>query len=424
MKSTKTFSVSFLPRRSKADPTQGILYARISVNNTRVEYSIKRKIPFDSWDQKRGKCTSKDQFARVINQYLSQVSGEIFESYDQLRKEGALITADTIKSRWLDEDSDDMTLLTAVEHHYKIEETTLKPGTLKNYRTTERFIKEFLSGVLKTSDIRLKYLRYAHLTQFENFLRLYKPIDHQKPMGNNTVMKHIVRLNKIVSMAVKLEWIEKNPFAHYSVHYDKYERVFLTDEELQKIMNKEISIDRLQFVCDLFVFACYTGLSYIDVIELTPENIMKGIDGANWIFTSRRKTDVIVKVPLLDQAQLIIDKYKDNPRTIAKGTLFPRISNQKLNAYLKELADICGIKKRLTFHVARHTFATTVTLSNGVPIATVSKLLGHTKITTTQIYAKVLEHKLSEDMADLRIKLKENNKGGNDQNDSKIIKVS
>ena len=267
MKSTKTFSISFLPRKSKADPTTGIIYARISVNNTRVEYSIKRSIPFEIWDQKRGKCIGKDNQSRIINQYLTQVNGEIFESYDQLRKEGVLITADTIKSRWLGEDANDMTLINAVEHHYKIAQITLREGTLKNYRTTERYIKEFLSTVLKSPDIRLKYLRYAHLTQFENFLRLYKPIDHHLPMGNNTVMKHIVRLNKIVSMAVKLEWIDKNPFSQYSVHYDKYERVFLTEAELSKIKKKKITIDRIRYVRDLFVFACYTGLSYIDVIE-------------------------------------------------------------------------------------------------------------------------------------------------------------
>ncbi|MCW3808095.1 site-specific integrase [Plebeiobacterium marinum] len=155
----------------------------------------------------------------------------------------------------------------------------------------------------------------------------------------------------------------------------------------------------------MFIFSCYTGLAYIDVCQLTPENVILNIDGEFWIHTKRQKTGVTVQVPLLPVAQSIVYKYKDDPKCLNKNRLFPVISNQKLNSYLKEIADICGINKNLTFHLARHTFATTVTLANGVPIETVSKLLGHTKLSTTQIYAKVLQNKISKDMMELRIKL-------------------
>ncbi|WP_372755786.1 site-specific integrase [Mariniflexile sp.] len=187
----------------------------------------------------------------------------------------------------------------------------------------------------------------------------------------------------------------------------KTERGFLSFDELQQIEFKKFTIPRLELVKDLFVFSCYTSLSYIDVIHLTADNISVGIDGELWIYYNREKTDKSIKIPLLPKALHIIDKYKDSHKSKSQGTIFPKMSNQKLNSYLKEIADVCGIKKNLTFHIARHTFATTVTLSNGIPIETVSKLLGHSKISTTQIYAKVIERKVSDDMWRLRIEFNE-----------------
>lgn len=225
-------------------------------------------------------------------------------------------------------------------------------------------------------------------------------------MENNTVMKHIQRLRKMVTLAYKMEWIEKDPFIKFKPTYIKNEREFLSEEELQTIIEREFEIERLELVKDLFVFSCYTGLSYIDVMHLNENNITFGIDGGKWIITNRQKTNNKVKIPLLPIAEELIHKYKGHIKTKKTKTLFPNISNQKLNSYLKEIADLCKIKKNLTFHIARHTFATTITLSNGVPIETVSKLLGHSKIATTQIYAKVIERKVSEDMEILQTKLK------------------
>lgn len=206
----------------------------------------------------------------------------------------------------------------------------------------------------------------------------------------------------MVNMAVMMDWLEKDPFSKYKLHFDKVERGHLTKEELKVLSNKNFKIERLQSVLDMFLFSCHTGLAYIDIFNLTRENIAKGIDGRDWLMTNRQKTNTTVRVPLLPEAVQLIKKYKDHPVALAKGTLFPVISNQRMNGYLKEIAEICGINKNFTFHLARHTFATTVTLSNGVPIESVSKMLGHTSIRTTQIYAKVVEHKLSEDMQNLR----------------------
>jgi site-specific recombinase XerD len=234
------------------------------------------------------------------------------------------------------------------------------------------------------------------------FLKNLKPADHHKPCGHNTVLKHIERLRKIINLAIRNEWLERDPFAKFQARFIRNDREFLTQEDLAAIEAKETKILRLQWAKDLFVFSCYTGLAYCDVIELTPANISIGIDGNYWIMTSRKKTNQPVRVPLLPRAFEIIEKYRNHPMALATGTVFPTLSNQKLNAYLKEIADLCGITKNLIFHLARHTFATTVTLTNGVPIETVSKMLGHTSIRTTQVYAKVIERKVGEDMAKLK----------------------
>lgn len=173
-----------------------------------------------------------------------------------------------------------------------------------------------------------------------------------------------------------------------------------------RMENKQFKIKRLELVKDLFVFCCYTGLAYVDVMQLTMDNIVEGLDGEDWFKTHRQKTNIPVNIPILPKAKQILKKYLNPPRTANTDVIFPVFSNQKVNSYLKEITDLCGIKKNLTFHIARHTFATTVTLSNGVPIETVSKMLGHTKIATTQVYARVLERKVSEDMALLRKKLR------------------
>lgn len=340
-----------------------------------------------------------------LNSYLEQIRSQLTNHYQDLIVSKKAVTPEAIKDRFFGIDESGESLNGLIEYHNTQMDENLKWGTLKNYNTTQKYIEKFLKNKYKRNDIYLSELNYKFITDFEYFLRKHKPVDHQKPMGNNTVMKHIERLRKMTNLAVRLEWIDKDPFSSFKLHFKKVERDFLNEDELSAIEVKEFKIERLQQVKDLFVFSCYTGLSYIDVMKLSPNNITKGINGMNWIYTQREKTSTPVRIPLLHQAQELLDKYKDHPRSLNKGTIFPLISNQKLNSYLKEIADLCGITKNLTFHVARHTFATTVTLTNGVPIESVSKMLGHADLKTTQIYAKVVEKKISEDMANLETKL-------------------
>ena len=402
MKTSSTFSILFWVDFSRVKDNQASIYARITVNGKRATLSLKRKVPLSDWDAHKGRARGTNQNTRILNNYLEQVNSNLFKSYQDLKNERKLITSQAIKSRYLGEDQQNYSINDIISYHIEDMEGKLKWGTQKNYYTTQKYISKFLLKSYKTTDIYLRELDYNFIIKFEKYLREHAPEDHQKPMGNNTVMKHIERLRKLINLSFKLGWIDRDPFINFKAQFIKTERGFLSLAELKRVEEKHFTIARLELVKDLFVFSCYTSLSYIDVIKLTQDNICTGIDGELWIYYKREKTTKIIRIPLLPKALEIIDKYKNRIKSQTDESLFPNISNQKLNAYLKEIADICDIKKNLTFHIARHTFATTVTLSNGIPIETVSKLLGHSRISTTQIYAKVIERKVSDDMKQLR----------------------
>jgi site-specific recombinase XerD len=378
------------------------------VNSERAEFSIKRNIEERLWDN--GKMKGNGEEAKKFNMYLKEIEGKIFEHYRDLLVLNEPITAEELKNRYFGitqekEEDKGVSLLELMEYHNSELKDTLEWGTMKNYITTQKYVQLFLTEKLKVNDIFLTELKHRFIYDFEMFVKAYQPLDHHKPCGQNTVMKHIERLRKMINVAIRNEWLEKDPFIKFKPTFTKSTREYLALEELTAIEEKEFSIERLKHVKDLFIFSCYTGLAYIDMMKLTPENITQSLSGKSWLNTSRQKTDNPVRIPLMPKALEIIESYKSHPKAVADGTLFPNISNQKLNSYLKEIADVCGIKKNLTFHLARHTFATTVTLTNGMPIETVSKLLGHSSIRTTQIYAKVVEKKVEEDMDALISKL-------------------
>jgi len=410
MNSKSTFGIHFVLKNSKVIDGTAPIYARITVNRTRVEVSLKKRIPVSNWNNGRGMAKGKSQEINRLNSYLEQIRAQLTECYQELVVNKETVTPEAIKNKFLGVEDSGETLKRLVEYHNTGMDSNLRWGTLKNYKTTEKYIDKFLRQKYNRSDIFLVELNYKFITDFEHFLRRYQPEDHHLPMGNNTVMKHLERLRKMTRLAVRLGWLDKDPFVAYRLSFKRVEREFLTQLELDAIQKKQFKIERLQYVKDLFVFSCFTGLSYADVMKLSPRNIRTGINDMNWIITQREKTSTSVQVPILSEAQKLIDKYKNHPRSVSKGTIFPNISNQKLNSYLKEIADLCGIDKHLTFHVARHTFATTVTLTNGVPIESVSKMLGHADLKTTQIYAKVVEKKISNDMANLQQKLNSINK--------------
>jgi site-specific recombinase XerD len=414
MRATSTFTILFWINSCRAANNHAIIYARVTVNGKRVNISLKRKVDITLWNSIKQRVNGTTKDAREINNYLDQVHSQLFQCYQDLKFKKDLITATLIKSNYLGEGNDRKTLKTLIDYHKNKIKSTLASGSIKNFQVTEGYIQKYLERTLKTSDIYLHQLNYKFICDFENFLHTFWPKGHPKTMGHNTIMKHIQRFRKIITLGFHMEWIEKDPFIRWKPTFEKREREFLSANELSNIETYNFPIERLERVRDLFVFSCYTGISYVDIMNLSNANVLMGDDSYNWIITTRQKTKTPVKVPLLQKAQTLIDKYNNHPMTIITGTLFPVITNEKLNLYLKEIADAAGITKNLTFHMARHTFATTITLTNGVPIETVSKLLGHTKIATTQIYARVIEKKVSEDMNILRSKMLEleNSKNG------------
>lgn len=398
-----TFSVLFFVRKHHDKNKKLFIYARVTVDGKRSEISLKRSIPVNQWDASKGRARGTAPKSRILNQYLDQVYNKFLDCHKQLSNENKIITAQSIKARFYGFDDHQKTLLELMSYHNSHMRNVLKPGTLKNYYTTETYLKEFLNKKMSCNDINLRQINYRFVTDFEQFLRNYSAKISRKTCGNNGTMKHLERFKKILNLAIKLEWLVKNPFDNFKFRFEKNERQYLSKRELQILGATEFTRSSLQRVKDIFVFSCYTGLSYVDIKALTIHQIVKGIDGSNWIYTKREKTDETVKVPLLPQAQILIDKYKD--QITSEEYLFPVCSNQKVNKYLKEIMLQLKIKKTITFHSARHTFATTVTLCNGVPIETVSKLLGHTKLSTTQIYARVIDSKISNDFENLRKKL-------------------
>jgi len=427
MRSTTTFSTIFFIRKLKASKTEGGLYCRITFNSQPLEFSLKRRAPIALRDAKPNKLKGNSPQARILNGFIQETRTEIYNVYEELRKSRGHFTVSSIKAKYLNEEPDQMTLLKAFEYHNEKMTANFAPGTVRHYRTALAHVKRYLKTDLKKEDVYLSELTYSFLTRFEHFLRLYKPVDHQKPIvNNNTVMKHIQRLRKVVTMSVRLEWLDKDPFIKYKCSFTKSERTYLSETDLAKIENKVFSVDRLTYIQDLFIFSCYTGLSYIDVVQLVPSDIVLGIDGSKWIYSNRGKNEAPIRVPLLEKAEELIAKYKNDPRSLHYGTVFPVISNQRINSYLKEIAILCSIKSKLTFHVARHTFATTVTLLNGLSIEALSGMLGHTKISTTQIYGKIMDKRISVEMNELRSKMsaKKKDKESDSDDASDMKKIS
>ncbi|MFW6352071.1 MAG: site-specific integrase [Bacteroidota bacterium] len=406
MANTQNFTVGFIIRTGRVSKGRAPIFARISIDGKRTEFSVKRRIPPELWNQEAGKVRPKSNEARDINPYLDKVRKRLLECYSEALLSGKVITGQYIKNLFFGIEQEAVkTTDDLIEYHNTTCRDKLTPRTFAHYKTTQKYFREFLKKKKKTPAIPVISIDYKLLVDFEIFLRKKQGLNGADSLDTNTTMKHFCRIRKMLNLAERLEWIQTNPFKNYKIAYEKKDRGFLSAEQLQVLEERTFSIPRVQLVKDLFVFSCYTGIAYVDLQDLTHDNLIKGIDGEAWLSFQRHKTKSSVKLPLLDKARTIIEKYKDHPALHGKPWLFPRISNQKMNAYLKEIADLCGIKERLTFHMARHTFATTVTLSNGVPIETVSKILGHSDIKTTQIYAKVIENKVADDMSSLKARL-------------------
>ena len=397
-------TLHFYAKSTKAN-ANGLLpiYVRLTVDGKRLEFSTKKFVEKSKWSNELSKMKGTTEEARSINSYLDLMKSKVLDAQMELIHRNQTLSIENFKSKLLGtEERQRMLVPIFKDHNNKIKELVGKeyaPGTLERYTTSLKHTIEFMQWKYNVSDIDITKIDHAFITDYEFWLRSVRNC------ANNTAVKYIKNFNKIIKLCLANDWLEKNPFANYKSKVKEVERVYLTENEIQSIIEKDFKTERLSVVRDIFLFSCFTGLAYIDVKNLTKSHISFGIDGEKWIFTHRQKTESASKIPILPVTQMIIEKYENHPQCNNEYKLLPILSNQKMNAYLKEIAGVCEIEKELTFHIARHTFATTVTLTNGVPIESVSKMLGHKNLRTTQHYAKVLDRKVSDDMAILKQKL-------------------
>jgi len=398
--SKSTLKIRFFLRRNHvyADGTCCIM-TRITINGENTNFSSKLNVNPKLWDTKLGKVGGKSKVASELNGLMSDMESSIRQMYfDMSRYE--TVTAEKLRNAFMGIVPENQTLIGLFTEH--IEECraligiSKNPATVQKYDRALRRVKEFIKFKYHLTDMPLRDVNHKFIVDLETYLRTVSGCNE------NTTAKFIQTFKAIIIKAKNNGWIIADPFANYRIRIKRVDRGYLTEKEIATIAEKEFPTKRLEQVRDIFIFSCYTGLAYIDIKELKKEHIQTSFDGNQWIMTHRHKTGTPVNVPLLAIPQELIKKYEGQAKD---GLLFPVLSNQKMNAYLKEIAVVCGIEKNITFHLARHTFATTVTLSHGVPIESVSKMLGHTNIQTTQIYARITNQKISKDMAALAEKM-------------------
>lgn len=400
----KSFSLLFYLKKPK-DYVSGDMpvYMRITVDSVAKEMTTARKCDPDCWNTETERATGKKEETRELNNYLNTYQMKVYEARRSLMEAGKPVTAETIKNLLTGVSEKPMLILEIFQNHNDqmaaLVGREYSPATLQRYKTSLEHTRSFIQWKYRAKDFDIKNIDYEFIADYEFWLKSVRKCNH------NSTMKYLANFKKVVNKCLRSGWLNKDPFVGFKMTKREVERVALTKEELQAIADKTFATERLEQVRDIFLFCCFTGLAYADINKLKRSEIGIGIDGGKWIFTHRQKTDTASRIPLLPSSLAILEKYNNHPHCTHEDKVLPVLTNQKMNAYLKEIADVCGIKKNFTFHIARHTFATTVTLSNGVPIETVSKMLGHKNLRTTQHYARIVDRKVSDDMLALKQRL-------------------
>ena len=388
-----SFSILFFIRESKARKSgKAPIELMITVNGERCPLSTGKQVPIDKWDKVKQQVKGKDEEAQSLNNYLKAIKAKLYQKEAELLDRGFIITAELLRDAYFDkvESLKEKTLFEVFEEHNQEQEKLVGNGVSKaTYWIsvyTVRLLKEFVQQKYKREDLYLRELNLNFIQSFHSFLRI------DKGMAQNSSTKHLKLLKKIVNLAVANSYMTTNPFITYKIEREPVEIDFLNEEELRKIINFDTPLPRLERAKDMFLFGCFTGLSYIDIKTLAPEHFEKDSTGRIWIKKRRVKTGVLSRIPLLPIAKLILDKYKGGKK------LLPIQDPADINKYLKDIAILCDIKKRITFHTSRHTFASTVTLANNISLEVVSKMLGHTNTRMTNHYAKLIDKCIGEQM--------------------------
>ena len=373
---------------------------QLTIGQQTCHISTKQNILPEKWGD--GKPIGHTREDQAITAVLEEIRTKAYNKFLQLQGQNINVTPERLKQALLGKDQVQPRGYVEIFDQWLVEYSkmvgiTTSKRTLDKYILVRNRLQDYIASQLGVKDISLEEVTPKFLSNFDNYLRV------EYNMANNHAMKIRQKLRTIYKVAIDNGWVSKNPFSTVKIHFNPVERDVLTKSELTALIQTDMIFDRLEKMRDVFVFACFTGLAHCDVAGLTKENIITDEAGQVWLKTHRQKTSEVVDIPLLEIPQLIIKKYQGMKEL--NGKLLPTLTNSCSNLYLKEVAVRCGINKTLTFHMARHTFATTVTLSNGVPIESVAKMLGHRNIRTTQIYAKVIKDKLAEDMNNLATRI-------------------
>lgn len=399
--SKRSFKTTYYLRNGRANDKGSPIMMRITLNGDQLNFSINHRVPEKFWNSKLSKASKGYEGYRELNRYLQDLEFRAFDAFSTLEREEEEFTLSNIRDlmngvgvgsvRYFGDLWDEQ-----IEDVRSRVGKNLAYATYQRYLTSRKHFTSFLIDTYNTRNLRVSKLQKHHLESYYSYLI------REKEVGHNHAIKHLQIFKTLVIKAIDNGWLKSNPYLRFPLSKHPVERDFLSMDEIQRISELNLTIPRLKKVRDLFLFACFTGLAFIDVQTLKRSEILKTPDGTWWIKTLRQKTKIRSTIPLLELPLSIINKHANLEEMLPEEKIFNVSSNQKVNSYLKEIADLSRIHKNLTFHIARHTFATTVTLQHGVPIESVSKMLGHTNIKTTQHYAKVLDSKLKEDMAKLK----------------------
>lgn len=379
------------------------VFARISIGGQRTEFNINRSVDPENWNSAKGMPKGHTKKDIELSKHLDSIRVRISEIHAQLVKDEEVINPIVLKNHYLGNIAGPKMLCEVFQEVVDQYKDKLEVGdvcrcTFLRWERCVKYLSEFLQQREGRPDIPIKKLTSGMIDDFEHFLRI------NKENGNNAAVKYIRYLKKVTRIAIANKWMDEDPFVNKRYTRTQAKREALNEEELKRLMLLHLTDwPSLERVRDMFVFCCFTGLAFVDVSTLTKEQIYVDDNGEKWIKKPRQKTGEISTIPLLSIPEKILEKYKDHPTVIAKGVLLPLISIQRMNSYLAEIATLAKIKKRLTTHIARHTFAT-ISLRNHVPIESISKMLGHSDIQTTQIYAKMVDEAVSEDMQKMRSK--------------------
>lgn len=400
-KKKQTFSTLFWLRKGRGAENMAPLYCRVTITGQRYEIPANIRISTQHWSANAQRSIGRTPTDKEANLIIERMTEDIEEAVRKIHQKGYELTMENFRLNYQAKDNQYSTLTSLFEYHSIIKSKNLSASTNRQYKLTLKHLLNFVRIKYNVSDYAIEAINKVFVQEFFAYLQGFMRQDKQKRCNQNGALKHIQRFSKVMKMAFDNEWISRNPVKGLDEKKDKVEVGFLSEEEI-KAFETVILPSYLSIARDEFLFSVYTGTPYGDMCELTCKNIKPGIDHSRWLKYTRGKTGERVSLPLLEPAEEIITRYESYHENKRDHKLFPMCTNQVMNRFLKEIAKAAHVYKRVTFHMARHTFATTITLVKGIPIETVSKMLGHTKLSTTQVYAKVIDTKVMEDMASLK----------------------